>query len=404
MTFETLNISIPVPCVQGRFGKRLATYSTQISPLQIKKILGHDPRSRFWKTLAPDIRQIYEQVQRPTAKNRRDGIAGYIEDRLGRNIIGAFPAVSIGITSFTNFTPLDIPGLQKAVGILHIDEEGVRILLDGLGRLSGALDLAEEGAAGKELVSQFVLPVTFYAPMVGTEPLAVEELGQLFADFNFRVSPVPAARAIALDQSDIYISLTNKLAKEPFIAEYGGMETKSKSLGKKSTALVVQSVLLRTVRGACEGRDFQESNLAMPSDPNVTNETFNDQLASLSDYFSEISQRMGAGRWDNRDSLHLTAPGWQALGVLHHDINNCGLELSSTQRSAIYDIIANLDWSRRNEEWATVAKLGLMQDGELVILGAGRNNTQAIINYLRAKTGLKLKLEAQNSNPLLAVG
>jgi len=398
MTVETLNISIPVPCVQGRFGKRLVTYSTQISPLQIRKILGHDPRSRLWKSLPSDIRAIYERVQRPTAKNRRDGIVGYIEDRLSRNLIGAFPAVSIGITTPTPFQSLDIPGMSKAIGVLNIDDEGIRIMLDGLGRLSGSLDLADEGADGKNLVDQFVFPVTFYAPAPGTEPLSIEELGQLFADFNFRVNPVPARLAIALDQSDIYISLANKLSKEPFLADFGGMEVKAKSLGKKSTAIVVQSVLLRAVRGACEGRDFQESNLSVPSMPNLTNETFDYELESITEFFAEVSQRMGNERWVKRDSLHLTAPGWQALGVIHHDMNHRGLELSAGQRSSVYDIIAGLNWSRQNEAWATEARLGIFQNGELVILGAGRNNTQAIIDFVRSKSGLRSKLHALNSS------
>jgi hypothetical protein len=50
---DTLSISIPVPAVQGYFGKRIATYTTQIQPLQIKRILGHDPRSKNWKLLPP---------------------------------------------------------------------------------------------------------------------------------------------------------------------------------------------------------------------------------------------------------------------------------------------------------------------------------------------------------------
>jgi DGQHR domain-containing protein len=394
MTIETLNISIPVPCVQGRFGSRLATYSTQISPLQIKKILGHDPRSRLRKSLPADIRAIYERVQRPTAKSRGDGIAGYIQDRLTRNIIGAFPAISIGITSPTPFRAFEGPGMSKAVGNLEIDEEGARILLDGLGRLSGALDLADEGPEGNTLVKQFMFPVTFYTPTVESGPLSIEELGQLFMDFNFRVNPVPAHMAIALDQSDIYIALTNKLSKDPFIAENGGMELKAKSLGKKSTAIVVQSVLLRTVRGASEGREFQENNLSTPSDPNLTNDTFEQELDSISEFFTEISNGMGKDRWNVRESLHLSAPGWQALGIIHHDINHRGLDLSAAQRSSICKTIAEIDWSRKNEAWATEAKLGTFQNGELVILGAGRNNTQAIISYVRQKAGLTPMLES----------
>jgi DGQHR domain-containing protein len=365
--------------------------------LQIKKILGHDPRSRLRKGLPADIRAIYERVQRPTAKSRGDGVAGYIQDRLTRNIIGAFPAISIGITSPTPFRAFEVPGISKAIGNLEIDEEGARILLDGLGRLSGALDLADEGPEGFALVKQFMFPVTFYTPTAEAGPLSIEELGQLFMDFNFRVNPVPAHTAIALDQSDIYIALTNKLSKDAFISENGGMEVKAKSLGKKSTAIVVQSVLLRTVRGATEGREFQENNLLTPNDPNLTNDTFEHELDSISDYFSEISQRMGKDRWNLRESLHLTAPGWQALGIIHHDINHRGLDLSDAQRSSIYNIIAAIDWRRTNEAWASEAQLGNFQNGELVILGAGRNNTQAIINYVRQKTGLAAKLESLNS-------
>jgi hypothetical protein len=124
-------------------------------------------------------------------------------------------------------------------------------------------------------------------------------------------------------------------------------------------------------------------------------------LESVSEFFTEIAQRMGGERWAKRESLHLTAPGWQALGVIHNDMNHRGLDLSANQRSTIYDIISGIDWSRQNEAWATEARLGLFQDGELVILGAGRNNTQAIIDYVRGKTGLKTKLDALNPSNLV---
>ena len=158
-------------------------------------------------------------------------------------------------------------------------------------------------------------------PPLRLEPLTVGELGQLFADFNFRVYPVPARVNMALDQSDIYIALANKLARRSFIADFGGMEVKAASLGKKSMSIVVQTVLVRTVRGAAEGRDFQENNLANPKGAHLTDETFLVELESVADFFTAIQQRMG-GRWSNRESLHLSSPGWQALGVIHHDMNH----------------------------------------------------------------------------------
>lgn len=404
---DTLSLTDDVPAVQGFFGRRLATYTSQITPIQIKKILGHDPRSKNWKNLDESTRHIYEQIQRPTSHDRREGVGAYIEQRLGpRHDVGAFPAISIGIskpTHFENFAELATNKFHKALGMLQIEGDSERIVLDGLGRITGCLDLWDESDEGKELVRQIVFPVTFFVPAPGTDPLTVKELGQLFMDFNFRLHKVPARIAISLDQSDIYISLTNQLAKEPFIKDNGGMESKAASRGKKSTALVVQGVLLRTVRGACEGRDFQESNLAMKDGANLTNQTFQSELNSIATFFTEIAGRMGS-RWKESDSLHLTAPGWQALGVIHHDMSHRGLELTPLEKTHVYDVIGGIDWSRSNKAWVYDAGLGqwsIPKGGDreqVVILGAGRNNAQAIIDYLRKSTGLRAKLDAQKPN------
>ena len=150
---------------------------------------------------------------------------------------------------------------------------------------------------------------------------------------------MPARVAIALDQSDIYIALTNQLAKESFVHNYGGMEYRAASRGKKSTALVVQGVLLRTVRGACEGRDFQESNLASVPNPFLTDATFQAEREEIGGFFSEISSRMGRERWMQFDSLRLSASGWQALGVLYHDMHHAGLNLSPAELVRVEEMI-----------------------------------------------------------------
>src|SRR5262249_31412598 len=107
MVIDTLNLKVPVPCVQGFFGPRLVAYSTQIPPKQLVNLLGHDPRSKNWKRLPDEQRQIYEFLQRKTDKNRREGVTGYIEERFGENsiAIGAFPAISIAFQQPTEFVP-----------------------------------------------------------------------------------------------------------------------------------------------------------------------------------------------------------------------------------------------------------------------------------------------------------
>lgn len=407
MSPAMLDLTIPVPCVQGAFGSRILTYTTQVKPSQIRQVLGHDPRSKNWKNLPESTRNIYQKIQRATASGRRNAVADYLVQRLGpRGYVAAFPAISIGISHATEFQPLS--EMQQAVGILKIHDRCERIVLDGLGRLTGCLDLLLDIEGGEELVEQIALPVTFYLPAPNTEPLSSDELGQLFSDFNFRVFPVSAKDNMALDQSDIYIQFANQLARRAVIAQNGGMEIKAASLGKKSTALVVQTVLVRAVRGALEGRDFQESNLATPKSSNLTDGTFTESLDRVEEFFSEIAQRMGA-RWTNRESLHLSSPGWQAMGVIFNDMNYRGLNLSVTQKSVVYDVIANLDWSRWNRSWIVDAKLGVWDTPkgasvpQVVILGAGRNNTQAIIDYLRRLTGLQGKLEQVSKHVLQEV-
>jgi len=401
MSPAILNITIPVPCIQGAFGKRLVTYTTQVRPSQIKQILGHDPRSKNWKNLGDETRAIYQQIQRTTSKDRRDGVGEYLVQRLGgqHTHIAAFPSVSIGISNPIDFKPM-AGADDEAIGVLHINDRGHRIVLDGLGRISGCLDLLEDKEVdGEAIIDSIALPVTFYVPAPNTEPLSVEELGQLFSDFNFRVHPVRAQVNMALDQSDLYIRLANDLARRSFIAKFGGMEKKAATLGKNSTALVVQTVLVRTVRGATEGRDFQESNLAHPKNSVLTDKTFLQEENAIDAFFSGIQQRMGES-WTQRDSLHLSSPGWQALGVICHDMNHRGLTLTQAEREDIYTAIAKIDWSRTNREWETEAKLGMWgkpkgaEVDQLIITGAGRSNTQAIIDFVRARTGLQEKLDA----------
>ena len=95
------SLSIPVPAVRGFFGTDLTTFQTQIRPDQIVQILGHDPRSVHWRRLTSDLRQMYEYLQRPTNKDRREGIAEYIENRLGPNSYAIGSSNGTAVKCFT---------------------------------------------------------------------------------------------------------------------------------------------------------------------------------------------------------------------------------------------------------------------------------------------------------------
>jgi hypothetical protein len=400
MALSTIELKLPVPAIQGYFGDRLASYATQAKAQSIIALLGHDPRSKNWKQLNPDIRVIYEFLQRKTAKSRRDSISGYMEDRFAPDAftIGAFPALSIG---FVN--PLDFESsADSGVGILKVDlsPSVTRVMLDGLGRVTAALDLLDEGRG--DILNNVVFPVTIFAPKIGQKPLSYKELGQLFHDMNFKVQPVSKSHAVALDTSDLYITFASKLGDATVISDNGGVAERSASLGKKSTELVVQTVLVRFVRGAMEGRSFQESNLATTEEPNLTRETFNMELVAVTEFLDSFAMSMG-GRFSDRDSLHLTSPGWQALGVFYNDLAH-RLRLDGEEIAQAAKLAGELDWSRFNPDW--IPMLGQPETdkftGEEVtdsegrkrvsIAGAGRSNVQNILDYVRKHTGFAERL------------
>lgn len=400
---ETVNLKLPVPALRGFFGDRLATYVTQAKPNDLISLLGHDPRSKNWRNLPEDTRSIYEFLQRKTAKSRRDSIGGYIDERMSEDalVIGAFPAVSLAFRE-----PLEFIQSENSSGVgklmVDVSPSAVRILLDGLGRVTGALDLREEGQG--ELLNRFVFPVTIYAPKPGEKPLSYKEMGQLFHDMNFRVQPVSKNHAIALDTSDNYIALANRLAESPVVADNGGVAERAASLGKKSTELVVQTVLVRFLRGATEGRRFQESNLSTVPSPNLTRETRNPILVSVEGFLTAFADEMGDA-FKSRDSLHLTSPGWQALGVLHHDAR-FKLKMSEAQVNEIARLAARIDWSRYNPDWIPMLgqpDVDKVTGAEVVdaagrprvsITGSGRYNVQMILDYLRSKAGIAEALKA----------
>jgi DGQHR domain-containing protein len=389
-------IGISVPATSGCFGEKLRTFNAHIPARNIVYVLGYNPQNP--KELKQVVRKMYDDLQRPTTAKRRSSICRYLETRLGTpfGTVGGYGSISLALTHQPTFK--EFPG-YSGVGILTLSDEGFRMLIDGLGRVIGTLDVEENNPT---LFNKMIIPVTFFAPFREDQDLSNEQLGQLFSDFNFRVFPVPARIAIALDESDLYIMLTKELAKERFIAAYGGMELKSASRGKKSSAIVVQTVLMRMARGATEGRRFQESDSTIIlEDPTLTEKTLTNEVTSITEFFNGLVDRMG-DRWSSpTDSIHLASVGWQALGIIHHDMNHRGLTLTQMERDHILQTLATLDWRRENPLWVDelqICQRGVDKIGNPVISfrGAGRTVAQDLINYLRKITGLGSKLDAHD--------
>jgi len=401
---DTIKLMTELPAVAGFFGTRLVTYTTQLPAGSLETILGHDPRSKFWKKLPDDLEYLYTHLQRPTTKPRLESIIQYIQRRFIPNsiIVGAFPAISIGVQNPTEFEPYDDP--SKGVGLLKFDLSlrNRRVIVDGLARASAVLQLVEWSESGElseetrvslnALLSGFTLPCVFFLPAPDTEPLTVEEMEQLFHDFNFRVVPVPARIAIALDHSDPYITLTNRIGKSEVIVGYGGMEMRSASLGKKSTRIVVQQNLLRFVRGATEGDRFLEAqNRSELENSNLTEETLDDFEEGLTRYLEDVAEAMGEERFKDRESLHLTSPGWGTLGILYHDL---AVTLKVPDIGKAAQRIGTINWHRSAQEWGEIIKEKIDRDGNnfLGLAAGGAQNRRFMTKKVREIIGIDSRL------------
>ena len=428
MVVQSLKLIVPVPCTVGHISDKLATYQTQVRPSEIINLLGHDPRSQFWKRLPDDLRDIYEYLQRKTSKGRRENTRRYIEERFRSDgyVLGAFPAIAIGCVQPLEFESYSEKypntGIAAGVGELQFDlsSTSTRILLDGMARVTGALDLLDDGSD-----LEFAFPVTIFAPTERLGRIAVQDLGQLFHDFNFLAQPVQRGHAIDLDQSNIYIQMTNAVGRAPVIVNNGGMEPRAASLGAKSTALVAKQVLLRFIRGAIEGVTFQERlRDSVPESPILSSSNFEAMRTTIERYLTTIAEAMGSDAWRDRERLHLTAPGWNALGVVFHDIHvSLADRLTDEQKADLARHIGQLDWSRWNQDFTGYLGEVAMRDkdgkeirsrsrtnspdpetltpvtndrgqSKLGILFGGRLGGTRFIEYIRDKIGLFAELRA----------
>lgn len=381
------HLGMPVACVQGKMGNRLAIYQTVVSATEIEGLVGHDPSPSNWPKLSAELRELYQYVQRRTSKGRKDSIAAYIDERLSPRplTIGGFPAISLAFINPLAFTAFEPDG---AVGIVQLPLSAAtpRMVLDGLGRIMG---VKQSPAA---LLENFCLAVTIFAPLEGG-PLKKEEVAQLFHDFNFRVHPVSKAQAIALDSSDIYISMARQLADTGSLLDrLGGVAKRVAKLGKNNTELVTETNLVRFVRGATEGHKAMTTHADHVAEPNLVRGTFSEMLASLTTFLEGFSTGMGESNFADHKRLHLSGIGWQGLAILHYDIA-VRLGLEGGPRARAIQALADVDWTWANPDWVTIGALLQQTDGTLASGPNRRQDIARLYRYLRDKAGITAALE-----------
>lgn len=406
---NTTQLTIRIAAVQGAYGHRLATYSTQVRPRDLEAFLGHDPRSRLWKKLDPELQQIYSQLQRVTTPERLRTIQAYIRKRFTQRAVvcGAFPAISVAVKQHLRFEPFRQDNDLAGAGTLHLDlsKSNGRLVLDGLARVSGIIELVElanheeltkeERDSLNELLNQFSLPMVIFAPSQEGKPLEMREMKQLFADFNFKQTSISPSMAIAHDSSDIYIEATRRLGAGPVIKDHGGMEVGRASLGSKSTALVVQQNLLRFVRGAAEGDRFTEAkpNVEKLQGNHLTEQNLDEFVDRVNRFLGGMATVLGNARFsDTKNAVHLSGPGWGALGVVFNDLYAI---LGVEDAEGMGRKLGEIDWQRTAPFWSDAMREKEVRGKTVTtFIGGGYESRQALRKKIHQHLGTWEELQA----------
>lgn len=407
----------PVPAIAGKHSDRLMLAQT-IAPLgDIRTLLGHDPRSP-WKSAPVEIREVYEQVQRKTDKERKNKLRSYVLDRMVQTgaWIGGLPAIAIGIQHPQEFKPHDPATPQAGFLQLNASPTNLKILIDGLGRTSSALDMLDDPTIPeptKEELRKLHVAVTIYMPHPGAKPLTIDEMGQLFHDFNVLQATVGKGMAIDLDKSDIYVQLAERLGHHAVLVEHGGVDQRGANSPRKGM-LVTKIALVKAIRAAIEGPgshvDHYTDNVSAPK---LTGSNISEHEAGFSDYLSIIAKTMGSA-FAAPNSIHLSNPGWIALGLVYFDIfhGNLQVKLTEADRDKFVARIGKIDWSTSNPDFlkflgsaAIDKETGLpakdpVTGGPVLRMFGGSKAFYNLAGYIRYRIGLvDLLSEPQFGNP-----
>jgi len=372
---------------------------------------GHDPRSQNWKNLPAPVRDMYEKLQRKTSKARRTEMRNYILRRMapGSYWIGAIPPIVVGMQLGQVFEPQEDDDLGYVRVSTRLDRPN--ILLDGLGRITGFLDVMYDDNLNEDVrrwAGEAVIPVMLLTPAGQDARLDLEQLGQVFHDMNVLSTPVAKGQAVDLDRSDMYIRTVNMVASLPIIAEKCGCDHRAVSISKKSGAWCTKTVLLKAVRAASEGPGSHVDHIR--EQPENAFLADNAQMSEIVERFDHglntVSSMMAEGKVPANDTLLRTPSWWVAFGLLLHDLHKVyeGRQISPERRDALLRKIGALDWGLGNpdfrflgdsvEEKATSARPKDTEGREMLNrFFGGQKAYYNLAAYIREKIGLKENID-----------
>lgn len=353
-------MSLKLPAIRCSQTTRADVYQTALNVHDLVPYLlnGYDPRSFNWKQLPSRVQSMYEKLQRKTSPSRRTAMRSYILRRMSPDSywIGAIPPIVVGMQLPQKFEPSSD---DELMGQLRITTRlnCPNILLDGLGRITGFLDIMYDETLPqkiREWAGEAVIPVMIVSPK-GSNELSLEEIGQLFHDMNVLTVPVSRGQAVDLDQSDLYIRVVNEIGKLPVLIDNGGCDPRGVQISKKSGVWTTKTVLLKVVRAAAEGPGAHVDHIR-----DEINDAFlvgTPQIDEIIERFDTVLTKfveaLESKAVPKEDTLLRTATWWVAFGLLLHDLyaGYDGATLTPEKQQTLIRRMAQIDWGFGNPDF-----------------------------------------------------
>jgi hypothetical protein len=139
--------------------------------------------------------------------------------------------------------------------------------------------------------------------------------------------------------------------------------------------------------------------------PNLTLATLSAKKVEVEAFLNDLAREMGAAFY-YAESIHLTSPGWIALGLVYHDVYSTVAEkLGPEGRTIMVKRIAAIDWSTANPDYLSfLGQQAQEKDGSPSIDAKGRptvkryGGSKAFYNlasYVRYKIGVDALLDGE---------
>jgi hypothetical protein len=139
-------------------------------------------------------------------------------------------------------------------------------------------------------------------------------------------------------------------------------------------------------------------------DRRLTEASLEPFVASVEDFLAGMAETMGAVPFrDTKNSVHLSGPGWGALGVIFHDLE---ATLGRTDLAELGRKVGEIDWQREAEFWSDVMREKEVR-GKTVItfIGGGYESRQAIRRKVHQHLGTWEELQrALEPNAVVEAG